>query len=306
MQIVVNLIIKFFAITLTGLVLKKSGMIQEALEKGLTQLLLKVILPINILVSSQNAYSKEAATNMLLTAGIAAGYYLVSIIVSNAVSRITGLDQNGRRVFIAATVFGNVGFIGFPVAGELYGSEGVLYAVVYNVCFQLLFFTYGVGLLSGETHVTPKVLLKNPVTVCSAISVLLFLLQITIQEGIASAMTSIGSMMAPISLLLIGCSLSTVKVKDILTDKYAYLVSAFRMIIYPAFLFLILMYCKLPIVVTGTCAVLTALPAGSLNVMYAQEHNCAPQYASRAIIQTMLFMIVTLPVMLLMINLFLL
>ncbi len=305
MQIVANLIIKFFVITLAGLALKKTGMIPEALEKGLNQLLLKVILPINILVSSQNAYSEKAAANMLLTAGIAAGYYLISIIISNVVSRATGLDENGRRVFIAATVFGNVGFIGFPVAGELYGTEGVLYAVVYNVCFQLLFFTYGVSLLSGENHITPKVLLKNPVTICSLISVLFFLLQIPIQEGISSAMSSVGGMTAPVSLLLIGCSLSTVKVKDILLDKYAYLVSVFRMIIYPSVLFLILIYCKLPTVVAGTCAVLTSLPAGSLNVMYAQEHNCSPQYASRSIIQTMLFMIVTLPVMLILINLFL-
>ena len=305
MQVVMNLIIKFFAITILGLVLKKSGRLPDSLEKGLNQLLLKVILPINILVSSQNKFTKEAADHMMMTAIIAASYYLITILLSNGISKLTGMDPFGKKVFIATTVFGNVGFIGFPVAGELYGAEGVLYAVVYNICFQLGFFTYGVSLFSGEKKFNPKVLLKNPVTVCSVISVLLFLLQIPIQSGVASAMTAVGSMTAPVSLLLIGCSLSTINMKDILTDKYAYMVSALRMILYPALMFLLLMLLKLPSVVAGNCAILTALPAGSLNVIYAQENNCAPQFASRAVIQTMLIMSVTLPVMLILINLYL-
>ncbi len=305
MQIIINLIIKFFTITLIGLLLKKKGFISEGLEKGLNQLLIRLILPVNILASSQREYFPEAAGNMLLTAAFAAGYYLVSIIISNVVSRISPMDGKERKIFIITTVFANVGFIGFPVAGELYGSEGILYAVIYNICYQMSFFTYGVGILNGVKRFTPKALLKNPVTVCSIVSVLIFLIQFKMPAGIASALTSVGDMTAPVSLILIGCSLSSVKIKEILTDKYSYLVSFFRMILYPVMVFLILRLLRLPAAAAGTCAVLTALPSGSLAVIYAQENGCSPRFASRAVIQTMLFMIITLPLMLVMVSLYL-
>lgn len=305
MQIIANLLIKFFAITLLGLFLKKIGIITDPLEKGLNQLLLKVILPLSILSSSQNTYTSELAQNMLLVAVLTVGYYAFSILISNVISKVSGLESNKKRIFLTTTIFGNVGFIGIPVIGELYGGEGVLYAVVYNVCFQLCFFTYGVSTISGESKFNLKTLIKLPVTVCSILSLIIFIFQIPIQTGIASALSSVGSMTAPISLILIGCSLSSIKVKEILTDKHSYLISVIRMLIYPAAMFVVLLILQVPTLVAGTCAVLTALPSATMNVMYAQEYDCEPQFAARAIIQTMLFMIVTLPVTMILVNLYL-
>lgn len=56
---------------------------------------------------------------------------------------------------------------------------------------------------------------------------------------------------------------------------------------------IILKLLKLPDEISGTCAILTALPAGSLNVIYAEQYNCEPEFASRTVVQTMVFMIVT-------------
>ena len=85
-------------------------------------------------------------------------------------------------------------------------------------------------------------------------------------------------------------------------DKYSYLVSLIRMLILPAIMFLILLVLKLPFGIAGTCAVLTALPCGSLNVIYAEQYNCEPEFASRTVVQTMVFMVVTLPIMILLVN----
>ena len=112
-------------------------------------------------------------------------------------------------------------------------------------------------------------------------------------------------MTVPVSMMLIGCSLAEVKVKEIMKDFYSYLVSAFRMILFPLAMTLVFYFIKVPAIVAGSCIVLTALPAGSLNVIYAQQYNCETGYASKTVVQTMVIMIVTVPLMIILVNLLL-
>ena len=213
---ILHLLLKIAVLTLFGFLLKKIGLIPKDVQKGLNTLLVKAILPVSILMSSNNTYTSDSAQNMLLTAAVAAGYYLVSLILTTLLSSgLRRLSQPGKNVFVTMIVFANVGFIGFPIIGELYGNEGTLYTVVYNIFYQLIFFTYGVSLLSGKKQMKLKQLYTNPVTIASALSVILFLTQFKFPEGIASGLTSIGNMTAPVSLMLIGCSLAEVKLKEI-------------------------------------------------------------------------------------------
>lgn len=302
MQIIINLLIKIFSLLIFGCFLKKVNLITDDLQKGLNQLLLKAILPVTILMSSQNKFTKELSGNMLLYTGIVAVFYILSILITILISKKVRLSEAGKHVFISMTVFANVGFIGFPVIGELYGFEGTLYTVIYNMIFQLLFFTYGVSLLSGNTQFKFSMIFKNPVTIASFACIVIFILQIEFQSGISSALSAIGNMTTPVSLLLIGCTLADADLKKILFDKYSLLVSLLRMIIFPGMVFIILTLLNLPDIVIGSCTLLSGLPAGSLNVIYAQQYDCETEFASRTVIQTMVLMVVTLPVLIIVIN----
>jgi len=304
-QIIINLIVKIIILIALGFFLKRKDIIANNGQKGLNNLLVKAILPMSILMSSQNLYSKEAAKNMLIMGMLTGGYYLVALVLAQIISRVLKLSEKGKAVFITMVVFANVGFIGFPLAAELYGAEGTLYAVVYNICYQLIFFTYGISLLSGEKQVRIKMLYTNPVTIASVCAVFFFLLQIKIPEMIGAAFASVGNMTVPISMILIGCSLADANMKDILKDKYSYIVSFCRMFMLPAFMFLVIKFLNLPNAIAGTCVILTALPSGSLNVIYAEQYNCEGEFASRTVVQTMVFMVITIPILMILVNKFL-
>ena len=303
--VLVNLLIKIFILTIFGYFLKKWKIITQELQEGLNNLLLKAILPVSVLMSSQNDYSIDAVNDMLITAVVALAYYMIALIVTTLVSKRLSLSNSGKKVFITMSVFANVAFIGYPIMQELYGNEGVLLAVVYNIFFQLIFFTYGISLLSGKKQMKLKMLYTNPVVLASFACVVLFIFQIKVPTGISSALSSIGGMTVPVSMMLIGCSLAEVKVKEIMKDFYSYLVSAFRMILFPLAMTLVFYFIKVPAIVAGSCIVLTALPAGSLNVIYAQQYNCEAGYASKTVVQTMVIMIVTVPLMIILVNLLL-
>lgn len=302
MQVIVNLLIKIFILLFFGFFIKKVGLITDEVQKALNQLLVKAILPITILMTSQNDYSEKLAGNMGITIIIAISYYIIAIFVTKYISNRLTLEEKKKHVFVTMIVFANVGFIGFPVVSELYGAEGNLYAIVYNMIYQIFFFTYGIALLSGEKNFKLRDICKIPVTIASFSCMILFFFKIQIPDGVASALSSIGNMTTPLSLILIGACLSQVKLDEILKDKYSYLVSFLKMIVYPIIVIAVLKVFNLPSVIVGTCAVLSALPSGSLNVIYAEQYDCESQFASRTVIQTMVFMVVTLPIMLILIN----
>lgn len=293
---IINLLVKIFILTAFGFLCKRIGLINDATQKGINKLLVNAILPVTIFMSSQNDYSPELAGNMLITFILVSVYYIFSLVFTTLVGRAMKLEDKKRNVFVTMITFGNVGFIGFPIALELYGNEGVLYTVIYNMVYQLLFYTYGAALLSGDkSNMRPSVIFKTPVTISSFLCVFLFLAQVKLPEMIAAPLDTIGGMTTPISLILVGCSLAGAKLHELVTDKLSYVVSFFKMLLIPALMMMVLMLLKLPTVLAGTCAVLTALPAGSMNVIYAEEFDCEPQFASRTVIQTMVIMIVTLP-----------
>ena len=175
--------------------------------------------------------------------------------------------------------------------------------MIYNLLYQLFFFTYGISKLDGvKTRFRPKNLYTNVVTIVSVISIGIFVSPLRLPSTVVSTLSTISGATVPISMLIIGASLATIKLPSILKDGYSYIVSALRLIVFPVLLLLVLRTLNLSSVVVATCVVMTALPCGSLNVIYAQRSDCDSEYAVRTVIRTMLLMIVTIPAILFLLN----
>ncbi len=301
-QTIINLIIKIFLMLALGFALRKRNVITPELNQGLSDLLLKAILPINILSSANTTFTAGAPKKMLLTAGITFTYYLLTLILMKIISKKLPLSDKGKSVFVTMVVFANTGFVGIPLISELYGADGMIYAVIYNLFYQLFFFSYGISLLDEKGKFSIRSVYTNKVTLISLISIAIFLSPFRFPEAISSTFTSIGSMTVPISMMIIGYNLAGIQLSEILKDAYSYLVSAFRLLIIPFIMLIILKIAGVDKYIASVCILMTAVPSGSLNAIYSEKHNCEPDYAIRTVVQTMLFMIVTLPVIIILIN----
>lgn len=303
LQAMADLFVKIIIMLALGFFLRKKNIITEDLQKGLNDLLLKAFLPVSILASANAVLSAQARQNLLITAIIGLGYYIVAIVVTVLLSKTLPVSEKRRNVFVTMAVFANTSFVGFPIVKELFGDEGFLYAVIYNLLYQLFFFTYGIHKLNGEKKgFQLKSLYTNVVTIVSVISIGIFLSPLRFPSAVVSTFSTIGGATVPVSMLIIGASLATIKLPSILKDGYSYIVSALRLLIFPVLMMLVLRGLNMSPVVVSTCVVMTALPCGSLNVIYSQRNDCEPEYAVRTVVQTMLLMIVTIPAILLLMN----
>lgn len=297
-----ELYIVFFEMAIVlfiGFVLAKKKVIDDRGRKTLNDLLLKAVLPFTIVSSSQYEFSVDMMRSIGAVALGAGLYYLITLVVLRIVIFRTNIADAERRVFITTSVFANTGFVGMPIMFSLFGNPGLLLAAIYNLVYNVFFYTYGVHLLSGKKPTVTEYL--NPVSIASVLAIVLFVIPWRAPASWVNAIDLVGNMTFPLSMIIMGSTLSTIDVKKLFADGKSYLVCFLRLILFPALMTLAIVLIKnyidvLPATLI-TLIIMTALPSGTMSVIYSERYDCAPKFCARTVSLTLLFMVVTLPVM---------
>ncbi len=289
---------KIFVFLALGFVLNKTKVIDQQAEKALSKILLTAVLPFMILNSSQHTYSNEAVNGMIILAAAAIGYYAVSLFVLRLSLKKAKMSEDERRIMVTCTVFANTGFVGFPLMEALFGNYGLLLAAVFNLCYNLFFYTYAVYLFSRKPKFRFVEIFKNPVSVASFLAIILFIIPWRMPALIGETFKLIGDMTVPMSMMVMGSMLAGVKIKKLITDKKAYIVSALRLVVLPALMMgavmLLAQFVPMLPETKSVAVLMCALPCGSMNVIYSENHDVAPHFCARTVSLSMIFMLVTL------------
>lgn len=301
MQTLVNLFIKIFIMIAAGFILRKRNAISGQLKTEINYLVINIIAPFSILASGNSEFSREISESLLQATIFCILYYALTILIGIGLAKSLKMEDARGRVFMLLSVFANTGFIGIPLATELFGSQGSLIAVIYNMIFDIFFFTFGVWYISRSGKFQLGQLLRNPVAVSAVLSVLLYLSPFRMPAIVADTFSTIGSAMVPLSMIVIGCNLAEMDIVKVLKNRDAYIVSALRLMIYPLIAFAAVKAAGFDPVTAAACVLLTALPPGTLNVIVAEQHNCAPEFATQAMVQSMVLMIGTLPLIMMLV-----
>ena len=288
---------KIFIFLLLGFALNKSKVIGSSGEKALSDILLKAVLPFMIINSSQHTYSADAVNGMITCAAFAIGYYALSLIILRLSLKKVNILEDEKRIMITCTVFANTGFVGFPLMEALYGSYGLLLAAVYNLCYNLFFYTYAVYLFSRKPRFAVLDMFKSSVSVASVVAIVMFIIPWRMPGFIADTFKLIGDMTVPMSMMVMGSMLASVNIKKLLTDKKAYVVSVLRLVVLPALALGAVMLASNWITMMpetkSVIVLMCALPCGSLNVIFAENYDVAPHFSARTVSLSMVFMLVT-------------
>lgn len=283
-----------------GFVLRKTRVIDDRIQKGLSEILLKAVLPFSILMSSNVEYSYDFVKAMIAVAAAALCYYLFSLTALHYITGKFSLDSKERIVMIMVSVFANTSFVGFPVMTALCGEGGLLLASVYNLVFNVFFYTYGAASFSGK-RITVRNMSVNMVTVASIAAILIFVSPFRIPGFAADVVSMLSNMATPLSMMIVGSSLATVDARKLLSDKKSFIVATLRMIVFPlimlgAVLLVRLRFYMMPVTATAI-VMMTSLPSGLMSVVLSEQNNCAPKFCVRTVFLSFIYMIVTLPLM---------
>lgn len=299
MLLLQQMIIMFLLMSV-GFVGSKIGMITEETSKRLSAIVVNIANPAMILVSGISDERMEGRELLSLTVVILA-IYAVLLLLAYLLPVLLRVDPKSRGVYQAMTVFSNIGFMGYPIIAALYGSSAVLYGALYSIPFNILIYTFGVSALRKKENGEEKKKLSlkevlNIGVITSIISLILYLWQIRVPGFFTDTLNYLGNLTAPLSMMVIGASMTSISLRELFTDVRLLLFSLIKLLLIPVLGMLLIRQVVTNEVICGVFMIMLATPAGSMTAMLAQEYDGDYETASRGVTLTTLLSVITMPV----------
>lgn len=280
-----------------GVVSAKAGVMDEETCRRFTSFNLLIPQSCMILSSILGADIELSAGRVAVILGTGLVMYGILVALGLLTPILYRCKPGDKGIYSFMTIFGNVGFMGIPVARSLLGSEAGLYAALLNIPFNLLAYTLGIALLHSGGKKEPvnwKLLLNVPLLV-SAASIVLLCFHVRLSGPLGTAVDMLGDMILPSSMIIIGASLGRQKLKDVFGDWRVYLFSPMRLIVVPVVLWAILHLFVKDAVFLGTMTLQGAMPVAAFATMLSIEYGGNVEMASKTVFVTTVLSVLTIP-----------
>ena len=291
----ISLQLRMFLIMLIGLLFRKKNLISEEGKKNLTDLVIYLILPCNIVKSFMIEFDKNTLKNFGLV-------FLVSVLIQVVCAVFAKLFYNHmmpehKKVLQYATVASNAGFLGNPVAEGVFGSMGLALASVYLIPQRTIMWSAGVSYFTegADRKSVFKRVITHPCIIAVALGLVFMLGQVQLPSFLDSALKDIGNCNTAMSMLVIGTILADVKSKDML-DKSIFVFSGLRLLVIPFFVYGGCLLARIDPLVTGVSVLLAAMPAASTTAILAAKYEGDAPYASKCVVTTTVLSLLTTPI----------
>lgn len=280
-----------------GFLAAKKKLINEELSSGLSNILVNIGLPALVIRSFIVNFSHELMNNMIKILFISIIFHMVIILLNKIILNKHSIDK--QKVLKFMFIFPNSGAMGIPLIYGLYGQIGVLYFSIFQIPYQILFWTYGEGMFSGgKSSRSFKSYLNNPNIIAVIIGLFIFVLSINIPFILKESLGNIGSITMPLSMMIIGEKIASIKFKDVILEKNVYFCSFIRLVIAPIIMFIIIIFFNATPLIKNICIAAEVIPAATVSVLFCEKYKGNTILASKCIFVTHIFSIFTIPVML--------
>ncbi len=294
---VFNVMVMMMLLLLVGVAVAKTGVVDAETNRRLTRFALVVPQSAVILSSAINLQLEMTPGKVLAVLAAAVAMYVLLVALGLLAPRMYRFPPKDRGLFSFLAIFGNVAYMGFPLVQALFGSDAVFYAALLNIPFNCLTYTLGVRLVSGGTEkgTLDWRQLVNPPLVSSVLAIAIIFLPIDWPGPVAQAVEKLGDMILPLSMVIIGASLGTQKLKDVLGDWRVYAYAPVRLIIAPVLLWLVLRPFIQDGLLLNVIVLVGATPSAAMAAMLSIEYGGDERLASRAIFVSTVLSVLTIP-----------
>lgn len=297
-MVVFQTMLKLFLLLVLGFVLFKCHIFDEYTNKKISALIVNVASPM-LIISSIAGVEENDKSIVFLMIGAGILMYIGFIILGKIINRIFPFPKKDWPVYECMVVFANTGFMGYPVLLDVFGQEAVFYASLIHMAFNFFVYTYAILCLTKSDDSEFKLNFKQLLTpgiVLIFIGILIYLFDMQLPSVLMDTINSIGSLTAPLSMMMIGSSLAVYTIKDSFTDWRSYVFAFVRLIIVP---FMTMIVCRLLHInpyYANITIITNAMPVGSMVLMLATQYNANVKIVTKNIVVSTLLSVITIPI----------
>lgn len=307
MDALVNVAFPVFAIVLSGYLSGRLGVLGGESAAALNRFVYYFALPPLLFVFTARApiteifhwpfiFSFIGGTGLTL---------LVALIVNHFILRHRGSGE--LSLFLLTAVFANTAYMGIPLFATAFGPEGTLPAIVATLAANTVLI--GGAIAALETVQTSnasiyksilnvvRTLLRNPLLIAPLLGALVSLSTLPIPKPVGNFLDLLAAAAGPAALFALGLSLFGRKLLGDVSEV-AWL-TALKLLVHPLMTYILAMHVfTMEPIWAKSAVILSALPAGALVFVVAQQYDVYVQRASSAIVVTTAVSVLTISLLL--------
>lgn len=301
---IVNQMLLLFLLMAAGFIADKCKVMNADLNRGLSKLVLNVTLPAMVLAAVLKADHSLETAQVFVLLGVAVGLYVFLIPLGYLFTKLLAVKDGEKGVYRYSFIFGNIGFMGFPVVAAIYAGDAVM-AVFYASFFQLPFcflnYTLGVHLMAGED--APKRPLwkaaLQPGVIVPIVGLALYLLNVSMPDVIVGTADKLGSITTPASMLIIGATVAEMPLKNVFVTWRLYPATVIKIALLPGLFWALLRLLHLPLdpIMLGVAVIMAAMPTANSSTMLCHTYGGDAELAASSVVVTTIASVVGVPLL---------
>lgn len=229
---ILNQTIIMLILIMLGIICAKTRIISDESNKDLSKFVLQVVNPVVIFMSYQTDYHFNLVKNLLITFGLSLVSY--GIMIAAAYIFVRRKEDRETEIERFSAIYSNCGFMGIPLINALFGMEGVFYLTAFITVFNLIVWTHGIILISGEKSLRKVVkVFYSPTVIAIILGIITFFMQFRLPEVPAKALGFIADMNTPLAMIVSGVTMAGTNAVNLLKNKRAFYICFLRLVLLP-------------------------------------------------------------------------
>jgi len=264
----------------------------------LSFLLVHLLLPAKVFGTFSKNFTVDYIRYNYVTILFSLALLLLLALLAMPLSRLLTKQDYERRVYRYSLTISNYAYMGYVLAEELFGEQGLTDLILFCIPFAIYTYTFGYAMLTGKDKSLRRAI--NPMTVAILCGMAVGLTGISIPAIFTQVLSSASACVGPLSMILTGMTLSTFALRELVSDGRAYLFSALRLLILPL---AVLGFCSLaartglmPDAVLPSAVMMACMPCGLNTIVFPKLVGEDCRIGARLALLTHLFSCLTIPV----------
>ena len=289
--------VKLLATMLIGFYLGKKGVLDSATKNKMSTIVLMFTSPALCIASVTTL--KERNDSLVFTLLlIGAILYMVLPFIGWIVAKTLRVGKDLTGTYMCMIIFSNTAFMGYPVVQALFGDEAIFYTLILHMPFNILFYSLALYLFGKDAGKGVKFEVRkllNTGFISGLLALLIYFLNWNMPELLAEPLRFVGNTTMPLSMIIIGASLSSYSLKEVFGTPRMYLLTLIRLVIMPIIVFALISLITDNTMVIHVGTVIAAMPVASMVAMGSAQYEKQGKHAALAVALTTITAMITIP-----------
>ncbi|MEA4934868.1 MAG: AEC family transporter [Lawsonibacter sp.] len=277
-----------------GFLLARSGMITQTGRQVLSDVTIHLFIPCNILKSFLGNLDLTVLQSGTVLLALAIALELLYAVLNQFLYRRFPLER--RKILQYTTLSSNSGFLGTAISEGLYGDLGLLYNSIFLIPMRIFMWSIGLSYFTAspsKKEIVRKVLF-HPCLVGLYLGLFFMLTPFHLPHLLDSTVRSMAACTTPLVMIITGSILADMTFRHFL-DRDILFFSLIRLVGLPLITYLCCQVLPLDSTAKGIAVLMSGMPGASTTGLFAVRYNSDAPFATRCIVVTILFSVITIP-----------